>query len=108
MKTRLSIISCILVAGLGTSAAWSQTAATQPPSTYTPAGTSGSLGASSLTFSNSTGQAYTVEQLATQLRNLRTAVDQTLPMLTAFNQSFAGTANQKNLTGRLEGLVSGA
>jgi hypothetical protein len=61
-----------------------------------------------MTFSNSTGQTFTVDQLANQLKMLRSAVDQTLPMLTAFNQSSAATGNSKDIKGRLEGLVSGA
>lgn len=60
------------------------------------------------TFTNSSGQSFTVDQLAAQLRNLRAAVDQTLPLLTAFNQSATATASSQGLAGRLEGLVSGA
>lgn len=73
----------------------------QPAATATPP-------PNTLTFTNSSGQSFTVDQLAAQLRNLRAVVDQTLPLLTAFNQSAAATSSSQGLAGRLEGLVSGA
>ena len=102
--------------GLAGLTATAQTTPNTQPTTAAPApapaynsqpGANTPLGGSSVTFTNTSGQAFTVEQLATQLRNLRAAVDQTLPMLTAFNQNAANGASQ-GLAGRLEGLVSNA
>ncbi len=45
------------------------------------------LSQSNLTFTNSAGTVFSVDQLAGQLQNLRQAVEQTLPMLTAFTQT---------------------
>ncbi len=60
-------------------------------------------------FTNQTGQSYSVEELATQLRNLRSTVEATLPMLAAFNESASNsTAQNKSLRGRLTDIVSDA
>src|SRR5579872_2400426 len=42
-----------------------------------------------LTFSNRAGQTYSPEDLANQLQNLRTAIDQALPVLAAFNEHYS-------------------
>lgn len=54
------------------------------------------------TFSNQAGQSFSAEQLASQLQNLRTAVEQTLPTLAAFNQSYSNS-----VSGGTDGTVSG-
>ena len=101
----------VLLAVVGIVSVWAQTTpSSAPTSVNTPTANynnqSSTAVSSSMTFSNSSGQAFTVDQLANQLKMLRTAVDQTLPMLTAFNQSSAATGS--SIKGRLEGLVSGA
>src|SRR3569832_1913533 len=59
------------------------------------------------TFSNQVGQAFSPNQLATQLQNLRAVVDQTLPLLSAFNQSYSNAAPEKQTVGgALSGIVS--
>ena len=64
--------------------------------------------AASLSFTNRSGQSFTVDQLAAQLRTLRNNVDQTLPVLSAFNESFAGVlpGGSASSTG-LSNLLSG-
>jgi hypothetical protein len=59
-----------------------------------------------VTFTNKTGTAYSVEQLANQLRTLQTSIDQTLPVLTAFNQNFISGADGASIGGALSNLVT--
>jgi hypothetical protein len=59
-----------------------------------------------VTFTNSTGTAYSVEQLANQLRTLQTSIDQTLPVLIAFNQNFISGADSATVGGALSNLVT--
>jgi hypothetical protein len=71
--------------------------------------TSPSSGSSGVILTNKQGQTFTVEDLATELRTLRTTVDQTMPMLSAFNEIYSNSANaDKSLTGKLSGVLSGA
>lgn len=63
-----------------------------------------------MTFSNRNGQTFSVDQLAGQLRNLENDVQQALPALTAFNETFVtGTSGSSagGLGGALSNLVSG-
>lgn len=55
----------------------------------------------------STNGAPSVDQLAIQLQSLRSSVEQTLPVLTAFNQQAGATASTNGLGGALSGLISG-
>src|ERR1051326_8754576 len=59
-------------------------------------------------FTNAAGQSYSAEQLAEQLRTLRSSVEQTLPVLSAFTESYSNSQAGKSLTGKLSDLVSGA
>ena len=61
-------------------------------------------------FSSPNGQSFSVEQLAAQLQSLRSSVEQTLPVLGAFNQNYSnslGGGNQ-SIGGAISGLLSGA
>jgi hypothetical protein len=62
-----------------------------------------------LTFSNRLGQTFSADDLATKLQNLRSAVDQALPALTAFNENYSNnvvTGSRQTVGGALSGLVS--
>lgn len=82
----------------------------------TPAGTttatnqtSATATGSSTVFTNSSGQTFTAEQLAENLKTLRSAIEQTLPMVTALTQTYSNSAGKdKTWTGRLSEFVSGA
>lgn len=64
-------------------------------------------GAAALSFTNKQGQSFSVDQLADQLKNLRSTVDQMMPMLQAFNETYSNSVSgEKTLTGRLSGLLS--
>jgi hypothetical protein len=68
--------------------------------------------AANLTFTNSAGKSYTVDNLATQLQRLQQAVDETLPVLTAFNETFGATntttvTGSRTLVGSLSNAVAG-
>ncbi len=67
------------------------------------------LGMANLSFTNSAGQRYTVNQLAGSLQNLQGAVNQALPLLSAFNENYSNTvsANQGTLAGAISGILSG-
>lgn len=56
-------------------------------------------------FSNKSGTVFSVDQLANQLRNLQSSIDQTLPALTAFNESFTGNSGE-SIGGALSNLVT--
>src|SRR5207237_10210724 len=65
--------------------------------------------AANLTFTNAQGQSYTVAQLAEQLKTLRATVEQAVPMISAFNETYSNSpSGDKTLTGRISGLLSGA
>lgn len=67
------------------------------------------LGASNLNFTNQTGQVFSVGQLASQLQNLRAAIYQTMPALTAFNKQYGSSAaGSQSLASRLSSIVSGS
>src|SRR5712675_347224 len=51
-----------------------------------------SSGSSGLILTNKQGQTFPVEDLATELRTLRTTVEQTMPMLSAFNEISSNSA----------------
>jgi hypothetical protein len=77
--------------------------------TSIPSPTTPQPGASSLSFTNRSGQSFSVDQLASQLRNLRSDVDHSLPLITAFNESYPATAaGNSSLGGKLSSLISGA
>jgi hypothetical protein len=90
--------------------AFAQTAPVQTPQNYTyPNNPNNSQqGAGGILFSNQTGQSFSPNQLAAQLQNLRDAVDQTLPLLAAFNQSYSNSVNggRQTVGGALSGIVS--
>lgn len=67
---------------------------------------SGTTNNQNTVLTNQSGQTFTVQQLANQLQNLRVAVDQTLPMLSEFNQRLG--ASSQSLGGAISGLLSGA
>ena len=83
------------------------------PNANTGIGTVGSTTSDSttgtLTFTNSSGSVYSVEQLAEQLSQLRAAVDQTLPVLSAFTQNYSNLANgNQTVAGKLSNILGGA
>jgi hypothetical protein len=65
-------------------------------------------GAGGVLFSNRVGQTYSAQDLAFQLQNLRNVVDQTLPILSAFNESYSNSNNggHQTIGGALSGIVS--
>jgi hypothetical protein len=58
-------------------------------------------------FTNNSSN-YSVEQLAEQLRNLRTTVDETLPVVTAFSPSSSVLTNEHSVKSTISGLLAGA
>ncbi len=58
-----------------------------------------------LTFTNRNGSTYNMADLTSRLQQLRTAVDQALPLLSAFNENFSNTASTQ--PGGLAGVISG-
>jgi hypothetical protein len=67
-----------------------------------------SVDASGSSFTNSAGNTYTVEELARSLRDLQAAIDRTMPVLTALNETYSNSLANQSLTGKLTGLLSGA
>ena len=61
-----------------------------------------------LIFSDRSGQNFTPEDLAMQLQNLRAVVDQTLPILSAFNEQSSNSmaTGAQGVGGALSGIVS--
>ena len=59
-------------------------------------------------FSNQSGQTYSTHDLAFQLQNLRAAIDQALPALSAFNESYSNMNNggKQTVGGALSGIVA--
>ena len=103
MKTMI----LLLAVSFKIASTWAQ--ATSSASPQPSAVDSANSGAANITFTNRAGAAFSVEQLASQLQNLRSAVDEILPTLTAFNESFPATnAASTGWKGTLSGLVSGA
>ena len=69
-------------------------------------------GGASVMFTNATGQVFSAAKLADNLKTLRAAIEQTMPMISAVseaatNSSFVNNGN-KSLTGKVEDFVSGA
>src|SRR5436190_1667402 len=63
--------------------------------------------ASGVSFTNKQGQTYSVDKLADELKTLRSTVDQVMPMLQAFNETYSNSVSgDRTLTGRLSGLLS--
>ncbi len=59
----------------------------------------------STTATNAAGDAYSLDQVAAQLRELHRVVEQTMPMLDAISQSNSPTAEPQSRSGRLAGIV---
>jgi hypothetical protein len=59
-----------------------------------------------ITFTNKAGTVFSVDQLANQLRNLQSSVDQTLPTLTTFNETFVSGTEGGTIGGALSNLVT--
>lgn len=59
-------------------------------------------------FSNRFGQTYSANELAAQLQNLRSIVDQTLPLLSGFNDAYSNSISggRQTVGGALSGIVS--
>ena len=66
----------------------------------------------SITATNQAGQTYALGELGSQLAGLKTAVEQTLPTLTAFNAKFAsttpGSSRSQELANAISGVLSSA
>jgi hypothetical protein len=94
----------------GTGLMSAQTTALQTPQNAVNAGgfNTNQLGISGLTFSNRTGQVFSPDDLAMQLQNLRSAVDQSLPILSAFNEHYSNSVagRRQTVAGTLSGIVS--
>src|SRR5437016_2220286 len=105
MKTIVLLLTVIL----GINLVWAQT---QPPGTISqPAQSSASpnpAGTASTTFTNTSGAAYSADQLAAQLRDLRSTVDRTLPVLSAYTETYSNASGNQTVAGRLENLLSGS
>ncbi len=114
MKSELAVL--VIVAR--TLSVWAQV--TPPPGTISrppnwntgsvaPTPRNGDLGLGTLTFTNASGASYTVEQLAGQLQRLRSVVDEVLPSLAAFIETYSNSvpAGQRGLTGTISGILSG-
>jgi hypothetical protein len=76
------------------------------PSTNNGNGLSNTMGGNS-TLTNSSGWAFTVEELGAQLQALRSAVDQTLPMLTSFNERYSAGQPGSKLGQAIQNIFSG-
>src|SRR5438105_13056890 len=86
MTRKLVFISTAMLTAISVLA---QTDPTQPSQTYSPQNYSSNTNqaqARGMSFSNRVGQNFTPQDLAMQLQNLRAIVDQTLPVLSAFNE----------------------
>ena len=95
----------------GVCLAWQTFAATpqQPPNDIISSTNQTTASASSAVFTNSAGQTFTADQLADSLKNLRAAIEQTMPMVTAVTETYSNSAGKdKTWTGRLSEFVSGA
>lgn len=111
IKNMVFLLSLVLAPA----AVLAQTTTTTPgaaPQTYPNRGfaNTNQAGVGGLSFSNGAGQNFTPEELASQLQNLRAAIDQTLPILSAFNQHASNSIapGRQTVTGALSGIVSDA
>src|ERR1051326_1495914 len=76
-----------------------------PAPTNSIAAETNQFGGASIT--NQTGATYALNELAGQLGNLRTAVEQTMPALAAFNAQFATNNVASSGSQELAGAISG-
>ena len=109
MKKMLSLLTLCL----GAASIWAQNfPATNPQSEVGARGSTNNMTSSGgVTFSNQVGQSFSANQLATQLQTLRSAVDNTLPLLSAFNQSYSNSVSgtqgsASGVSGALSGIVN--
>jgi hypothetical protein len=102
MLKRVFIISFLGIAG------WAQVS---PPGTISSAPRVGTTQQpeSSGTFTNRSGASFSTAELASQLQQLRTLVDQTLPVLSAYTETVSNTAGTGNHTlgGAVTDILSG-
>ena len=107
MTSKLMFISSAMLTALSVLA---QNEPTQSLQTYSPpsSSTANPVEARGTTFSNRAGQNFTPQDLATQLQNLRAIVDQTLPVLSAFNEQSSNSmaTGSQSVGGALSGIVS--
>lgn len=61
---------------------------------------------SNLTLTNNLGGAFSVEQLGSQLQTLRATVEQTLPLLSAFNQRYSAAQPGTTLGRAVQNILS--
>ncbi|HSU56367.1 MAG TPA: hypothetical protein VLT36_20070 [Candidatus Dormibacteraeota bacterium] len=107
MKTTFLILTGIALTASG----WAQTSTNyystnQTSTTYGQQPVQGNINS----FTNQAGTSFTVDQLANGIRDLKKAVDETLPALTAFNQTFSPStaSGHESIAGAISNLVSGA
>ena len=100
----------LLVAICGATSMMAQTAPVQTPQNLAGPGSinTNELGIGGLTFTNRTGQTFSPDELASQLQNLRSAIDQALPVLSAFNENYSNSVSggKQTIGGTLSGIVS--
>jgi hypothetical protein len=104
------LIALLIVAATAKSLLAQSTPVQAPPvSSYPAYANTSQVGASGLSFSNRVGQVFSPEALASQLQNLRSSVDQILPVLMAFNESYSNAltgGSRSTVGGALSGIVS--
>jgi len=100
-----AIFGSICIASLSLAATTEQS----PSGTISSTNQTATTATSSAVFTNSTGQTFTADQLAENLKNLRSAIEQAMPMVTAITETYSNSAGKdKSWTGRLSDFVSGA
>jgi hypothetical protein len=116
-SSQMKKIIVLLIAFTGSVYLWAQTpppgtlshpaGVTNPPTPPTPGSMTNQFGASNLSFTNSAGGVYSVDQLASQLQSLRATVDQTLPMISAFTQNYSNSiGGPTTVGGAISGILS--
>jgi hypothetical protein len=107
MKPR--ILSAILTGICFSSQCFAANTQSVPSGTLSSTNQTAASTSSSAVFTNSSGQTFTADQLAENLKNLRAAIEQTIPMITAISETYSNSAGRdKSWTGRLSEFVSGA
>ncbi len=112
------ILAGIVLVAFYAVSSWGQNnggSATQPPPGTISSGSASSVTGTNLaansngniTLTNTAGGAFTVEQLGSQIQSLRTMVEQTLPMLTAFNERYAASQPGATLGRTIQNIFSG-